>query len=248
MSNLDNKKNMEIGIFDGGHCFNGTLHTSLEVQSTRNSSNKQEESLCSKIASEQNAQPCFTTYHATPEGVKSLIERFAKAFEEEFGPVDNINIQKTEEPLYTITRNPLIKEDIAFMVEEENGAWQYYHNYYFVTKTGQIYKYKANRKVALSKMNKNEIDSIIKTLDVKFLGELKKEELSEMLLKSKNVRLDSETYYNGGGFDMGDICYYAFNTDIDQKPILVGQRGNLNVHSKNVDEEDIAKSLSKWCR
>lgn len=140
--------------------------------------------------------------------------------------------------------NDKISENIIFMAEEENSAWTYYHYYYFVTESGKLYKCEANGE-QLADKSKDQINRIVKSLDALFIKEANIKELNIMLDKSKKIALDSNGYFTGSAFDAGNTMLYAFNSSISKNPIMVGQRGNSSIHSRNQDEEEIALWLEK---
>lgn len=109
--------------------------------------------------------------------------------------------------------NDRITGNIVFMVEEENGAWEYYHNYYFVTENGKAYKCKADKE-RLSSKNRDQIKEIVESLAAVLLKKVNIEEVNKMLEKSKKTALNSKGYCNGGGFDAGEITLYAFNNSL----------------------------------
>ena len=140
--------------------------------------------------------------------------------------------------------NNKISESITFMVEEKNESWSHYHNYYFITESGKLYKCKAGSE-QLKNKHKEQINEMVKLLAAIFIKEVNIEELNIMLEKSKKVRLDSVGYHTEVAFDAGNINLYAFNNNVTECPIEIGQRGNINIHSQNQDEEDIALWLEK---
>lgn len=133
-----------------------------------------------------------------------------------------------------------IKDKILFIIEEENHAWSSYHYLYLITDKGDLYKHSVKEKFNLKLMTKEEIDNLVKSLEVKFLRHLDDTKISKMITNCENIKIDSESYCAGVGFDAGCICYYAFNLTETKNPISIGMRGNMTIHSKNKYEEEIS--------
>ncbi|HCL4480133.1 TPA: hypothetical protein N2D99_002219 [Clostridium botulinum] len=142
----------------------------------------------------------------------------------------------------------IIKDNVLFIVEEENCSWQYYHYYYIVTTKGNIYKCEGDNTFKISGTSKFKIDEFVQSIDEKKIyihTQADAEVLKEMALKSQNIKQYSKGYTKGIAFDAGDIRYYAFNENVTEFPIIVGIRGDMDVHSENHYEEDIAIWLDK---
>lgn len=136
-----------------------------------------------------------------------------------------------------------IKDSVLFIIEELNGAWQYYHYYYIVTVKGDVYKCKGDSEFKIANTSKPELDQFVKTIDENSIYSITHIELKiikEMALKCKNIEPYSKGYTQGVAFDAGDIKYYAFNENVTEVPIVIGMRGNIDVHSENQCEEDIS--------
>lgn len=135
-----------------------------------------------------------------------------------------------------------IYENIEFIIEVENSAWGYYHYLLLVTEKGNVFK--CNKPFPFEEEIKNEIDKKVKTIEPQHIQFIKNVDVSDILTKCKYIKIDSKSYCDGVMFDAGTIGYYAFNTDISELPILIGLRGNRQIHSENSYEEEIASWIS----
>lgn len=137
-----------------------------------------------------------------------------------------------------------IEENVAFIIEKENSAWGYYHYLYLVTEKGNVFK--CNKTFSFKEKTKKEIDEKVKTIEPQHIQFIKNIDVTDILEKCKHIKTDSKAYCTGVMFDAGTIGYYAFNTDISEIPILIGLRGNRQIHSENPYEEEIATWISEY--